>query len=53
MESRAALLTPVFSKPLRNQPVYVQIGHIEALTYCLGLRYNIIYLCFFYKKSHN
>lgn len=38
MESRTALLIPVFSKPLRAQPLYVQIGHIEALTYCLGLR---------------
>jgi hypothetical protein len=39
MESRTALLIPVFSKPLRAQPLYVQIGHIEALTYCLGLRF--------------
>ena len=52
LESRAALLVPVFSKPLRAQPLYVQIGHIEALTYCLGLRYNsafdlIVFLFYF------
>eukprot|EP00026_Physarum_polycephalum_P000015 Phypoly_transcript_00015.p1 GENE.Phypoly_transcript_00015~~Phypoly_transcript_00015.p1 ORF type:complete len:3639 (+),score=586.09 Phypoly_transcript_00015:159-11075(+) len=38
LESRTALLIPVFNKTLRAQPTYVQIGHIEALTYCLGLR---------------
>ncbi len=40
-ESRTALLIPVFSKPLRAHPIYVQIGHIEALTFCMGLRYYI------------
>ena len=57
LESRTALLVPVFSKPLRAQPLYVQIGHIEALTYCLGLRYNssfdLLVFLFCYLSSYD
>ncbi|TPX51638.1 hypothetical protein SeMB42_g00090 [Synchytrium endobioticum] len=32
------LLVPIFSKPLRALPFSMQIGNIDAITYCLGLR---------------
>ncbi|KAJ3066435.1 hypothetical protein HDU99_003851, partial [Rhizoclosmatium hyalinum] len=32
------LLQPIFSKPLRALPFALQIGHIDAITYCLSLR---------------
>lgn len=31
------LLTPIFAKPLRALPFPMQIGNIDAITYCLGL----------------
>lgn len=31
------LLTPIFTKPLRALPFAMQIGHIDAITYCLSL----------------
>lgn len=31
------LLTPIFGKPLRALPFPMQIGNIDAITYCLGL----------------
>lgn len=31
------LLPPIFSKPLRALPFPMQIGHIDAITFCLGL----------------
>ncbi|KAI8618395.1 hypothetical protein BC830DRAFT_946632 [Chytriomyces sp. MP71] len=35
---RDRLLQPIFSKPLRALPFALQIGHIDAITYCLSLR---------------
>ncbi|KAL6601053.1 hypothetical protein U3516DRAFT_602921 [Neocallimastix sp. 'constans'] len=32
------LLKPIFAKPLRTLPFSMQIGHIDAVTYCLSLR---------------
>ena len=32
------LLTGIFAKPLRALPFHVQIGNIDAITYCLSLR---------------
>lgn len=32
------LLAPIFTKPLRALPVNLQIGYIDAITYCLSLR---------------
>lgn len=29
---------PIFSKPLRALPIHVQVGYIDAITYCLALR---------------
>lgn len=29
---------PIFSKPLRALPLHVQVGYIDAITYCLALR---------------
>jgi transformation/transcription domain-associated protein len=34
---RDRLLGPIFNKPLRALPVPIQIGHIEAITFCLPL----------------
>lgn len=31
------LLTPIFTKPLRALPFAMQIGHIDAITFCLSL----------------
>lgn len=36
------LLMPVFGKPLRALSFAVQIGYIDAITYCLGLNADII-----------
>ncbi|KAF5100851.1 hypothetical protein D0Z00_001120 [Geotrichum galactomycetum] len=32
------LLPPIFTKPLRALPFLMQIGHIDAITFCLGLK---------------
>lgn len=32
------LLSPIFTKPLRALPVSLQVGYIDAITYCLSLR---------------
>ncbi|EEB09408.1 transcription-associated protein [Schizosaccharomyces japonicus yFS275] len=32
------ILAPIFGKPLRALPFALQIGHIEAITYCLSLK---------------
>lgn len=32
------LLPPIFTKPLRALPFPMQIGHIDAITFCLGLK---------------
>lgn len=32
------LVAPIFAKPLRALPFAMQIGHIDAITYCLTLR---------------
>jgi transformation/transcription domain-associated protein len=36
--SKDRLLVPIFAKPLRALPLPVQIGHTDAITYCLSLR---------------
>ncbi|KAI9822659.1 MAG: hypothetical protein M1827_000378 [Pycnora praestabilis] len=36
------LLQPIYNKPLRALPFSIQIGYIEAITYCLGLRHDIV-----------
>ncbi|CAN6608795.1 transcription-associated protein 1 [Trichomonascus vanleenenianus] len=36
-EVKQVLLKPIFGKPLRALPFPMQIGHIDAITYCLGL----------------
>lgn len=35
---RERLVSPIFAKPLRALPFAMQIGHIDAITYCLTLR---------------
>ncbi|KAI8605964.1 hypothetical protein EDD21DRAFT_315697 [Dissophora ornata] len=35
---RDRLLSPIFAKPLRALPFAMQIGHIDAITFCLSLR---------------
>lgn len=35
---RERLVSPIFAKPLRALPFPMQIGHIDAITYCLSLR---------------
>lgn len=35
---RDRLLLPIFAKPLRALPFAMQIGHIDAITFCLSLR---------------
>lgn len=35
---KARVCGPIFSKPLRALPVHVQVGYIDAITYCLSLR---------------
>ncbi|RKP03126.1 hypothetical protein CXG81DRAFT_9931 [Caulochytrium protostelioides] len=36
------LLLPIFAKPLRALPHTMQIGHIEAVTFCLDLRPSLL-----------
>ena len=36
------LLSPIYNKPLRALPFAVQIGYIDAITYCLGLQHELI-----------
>ena len=35
---RDRLLTPILAKPLRALPVSMQVGHIEAIEFCLNLQ---------------
>lgn len=35
--SKNLLLSPIFAKPLRALPFSMQIGNVDAITYCLGL----------------
>lgn len=35
--SKHLLLTPIFGKPLRALPFPMQIGNIDAITFCLGM----------------
>lgn len=35
--SQDRLLSPIFTKPLRALPFAMQIGHIDAITFCLSL----------------
>ncbi|BFZ59893.1 transcription-associated protein 1 [Saitoella coloradoensis] len=35
---RDRLLSPIFTKPLRALPFAMQIGHIDAITFCLSLK---------------
>lgn len=39
---RDRFLPPIFTKPLRALPFSMQIGHIDAVTFCLGLRPPLI-----------
>ena len=39
---RERLLTPIFTKPLRALAFTMQIGHIDAVTYCITLRPPLI-----------
>lgn len=39
---RDRLLTPIFTKPLRALAFTMQIGHIDAVTYCITLRPPLI-----------
>ncbi|KAJ5494893.1 hypothetical protein N7539_000009 [Penicillium diatomitis] len=39
---RDRLLQPIFNKPLRALPCAIQIGFIDAITYCLGLQNDIV-----------
>ena len=36
------LLQPIYNKPLRALPFAVQIGYIEAVTFCLRLQHGIV-----------
>ena len=36
------LLQPIYNKPLRALPFTVQIGYIEAITFCLRLQHGIV-----------
>lgn len=36
------LLPPIFTKPLRALPFLMQIGHIDAITFCLGLKERLL-----------
>ncbi|KAI9744282.1 MAG: hypothetical protein M1818_002434 [Claussenomyces sp. TS43310] len=36
------LLGPIYAKPLRALPFAIQIGYIDALTYCMGLRSEFV-----------
>lgn len=38
MPLKDRLLAPIFTKPLRALPPSLQIGYIDAITYCLGLK---------------
>jgi len=35
--SKGILLAPIFGKPLRALPFHMQIGNIDAISFCLGL----------------
>lgn len=35
---RSRVIGPIFSKPLRALPLNVQVGYIDAITYCLSLK---------------
>ncbi|KAI9676027.1 MAG: hypothetical protein M1817_000770 [Caeruleum heppii] len=36
------LLSPIYNKPLRALPFAVQIGYIDAITFCLGLEHDVV-----------
>ena len=36
------LLLPIYNKPLRALPFAVQIGYIDAVTYCMGLKPDFV-----------
>ena len=39
---RDRLVSPIFAKPLRALPLPMEIGNIEAITYCLSLRPSLL-----------
>ncbi|TID23090.1 hypothetical protein E2P81_ATG02207 [Venturia nashicola] len=39
---RDVLLQPIFVKPLRALPFHIQIGYIDAITFCLKMPNNLI-----------
>jgi transformation/transcription domain-associated protein len=36
------LLGPIYNKPLRALPFAMQIGYLDAVTYCMALKHNIV-----------
>ena len=36
------LLTPIYMKPLRALPFEIQVGFLDAITYCISLQRNLI-----------
>lgn len=36
------LLNPIYNKPLRALPFAIQIGYIDAVTYCMGLKADFV-----------
>ncbi|KAF2455722.1 hypothetical protein BDY21DRAFT_71272 [Lineolata rhizophorae] len=36
------LLQPIFNKPLRALPFPIQIGYIDAITFCLKVKHNLV-----------
>ncbi|KFY73637.1 hypothetical protein V499_06289 [Pseudogymnoascus sp. VKM F-103] len=39
---RDGILNPIYSKPLRALPFAIQIGYIDAVTYCMGLKPDFV-----------
>jgi transformation/transcription domain-associated protein len=39
---KEVLLTPIFNKPLRALPFGIQIGYIDAITFCLRMPNNLV-----------
>lgn len=42
MPAKQRILSPIFSKPLRALPFSMQIGNIDAVTYCIQLEPSLI-----------
>ncbi|KAF2841297.1 hypothetical protein M501DRAFT_1000466 [Patellaria atrata CBS 101060] len=44
MPVKDRLLNPIYNKPLRALPVSVQIGYVDAITFCLKIPHNMLEL---------